>query len=80
MPCGASISAFSLSSSKSFVKQWLKAETPHGLKPVVSRAAWSLYSSVVSLKSDEEMHPTCEAGGSIEPGVERSGTPGLIAG
>src|SRR6266850_3399484 len=28
------------------------------------------------LKSDEELHPTCEAGGSIKPGVERSGTPG----
>jgi hypothetical protein len=32
-------------------------------------------SSVLFLKSDEELHPTCEAGGSIKPGVERSGTP-----
>jgi hypothetical protein len=32
--------------------------------------------SVLTLKFAEEMHPTCGAGGSIKPGVERSGTPG----
>ena len=33
--------------------------------------------SVLSLKSDEKMHPNCEAGGSVKPGVKRSGSPGL---
>jgi hypothetical protein len=34
------------------------------------------HSFIDVLKSDEELQLTCEAGESIKPGVERSGTPG----
>jgi hypothetical protein len=47
-------------------KRWVKRSEKSG----------SEVRGVTSLKADEEMQPTCGAGGSIKPGVERSGTPG----